>query len=327
MVNRDKKMSLSIYDLRVTIYDLYMIECVPNFSEGRKAETIEAIRRAIETVTAARVLDVHLDADHNRSVVTFVAPREQIVEAATRAVRAAVERIDLRQHRGVHPRVGACDVLPFVPLEGETLETCVALAHEAGARIWSELGVPVYFYEAAARRPDRKNLADVRRGGFEILRQEVLTDEARKPDIGAAHLHESAGACVVGARRFLIAFNVNLKTDDIKIAKQIARRIRERDGGLPFLKALGLFLAARGAAQVSMNLTNFEVTGLVDAFNAVRREAEKLDVEIAGSEIVGLVPQAAMPKDAARVLMLENFSTDIILENRIKERLAADTRG
>ena len=304
-----------------------IVECVPNFSEGRDAEVVARIAAAAESVPGALVLGTHIDPDHNRSVVTFVAPPEAIVEAAVRVVARAAQLIDLRAHAGQHPRMGACDVLPLVPVRGVTVDECVALAHETGRRIADELSIPVYFYESAALRPDRVNLADVRRGGFELLREEIGTVPARAPDVGEARVHESAGACVVGVRPLLIAYNVNLKTNDLSIAKRIARAVRARDGGLIHLKALGFELASRGVVQVSMNLTSYERTNLHHAFEAVRREAARLGVEVLGSEIVGLVPQAALDRAAAHFLQLENYSPDLVLENRIAAALERKARG
>ncbi|MCA1635551.1 MAG: glutamate formimidoyltransferase [Acidobacteria bacterium] len=298
-----------------------IVECVPNFSEGREAGVVAGLVEAVEAVERALVLGTHVDADHNRAVVTFVAPPERVVEAAVRVVGRAAELIDLRRHAGEHPRMGACDVLPFVPVRGITVEECVVLAHEAGARIARELGIPVYFYESAALRPERRNLADVRRGGFELLREQIATVPERAPDVGEARLHESAGACIVGVRPLLVAYNVNLKTDDLAAAKRIARAVRGRDGGLTHLKALGFELQSRGVVQVSMNLTSYAETNLHQAFEAVRREAESLGVEILGSEIVGLVPQAALDRTAEHFLKLENFSPDLVLENRIAAAL------
>ena len=296
-----------------------LVECVPNFSEGRRAEIIERLARAIEEIVGAVVLDLHTDADHNRSVITFVAEADVVVEAALRAVRLASELIDLRGHQGEHPRVGATDVLPFVPVSGVTIEDCVALAHQAGERIWRELGIPVYFYERAALRPDRVNLEEVRRRGFEQLREEIAdTLLNRAPDIGDARVHESAGAIVVGARPFLIAYNVNLQTDDVAVARKIARSVRGRDGGLRYLKALGFKLESRGIAQVSMNLVDYEKTSLHHAFEAVRREAERYGIAVMGSEIVGLVPQAALDRAAEYFLQIENFAPGLVLENRIE---------
>jgi glutamate formiminotransferase len=294
-----------------------IVECVPNFSEGRRPEVVGWLAEAVEAVEGALVLGTHIDPDHNRSVVTFVAPPETIVEAALRVVARAAELIDLSAHAGQHPRMGACDVLPFVPVRGMTVEECVALAHEAGRRIWDELNIPVYFYESAALRPERRNLADVRRGGFELLREQIATIPERAPDVGEPRVHPTAGAVIVGVRPLLIAYNVTLNTRDLSIAKRIARRVRERDGGLLHLKALGFELESRGVVQVSMNLTSYERTNLHQAFEAVRREAEREGVEVLASELVGLVPQAALDRAAAHFLQLENYSPDLVLENRI----------
>jgi len=304
-----------------------IIECVPNFSEGRKAETIDRLVAEIESVVGAVVLDTHMDTDHNRSVITFIAEPEQVVEAAVRVVRVAAELIDLRKHTGEHPRLGATDVVPFVPVRGVTLEECVALAHAAGERIAREVHIPVYFYESAARQTDRVNLEDVRRGGFERLREEIAIVAERAPDIGPVHVHESAGACIVGARPLLVAYNVNLRTADVHIARRIARAVRGRDGGLRYLKALGFALRERGLTQVSMNLVRYERTQLHHAFEAVRREAARWGVAVAGSEIVGLVPQAALDRSAEYFLRIENFSPDIVLENRIASALERRRTG
>ena len=295
-----------------------LVECVPNFSEGRKTETVERLARAIESASGAVVLNRHLDADHNRSVITFVAPPDVVVEAALRAVGLATELIDLRQHTGEHPRIGATDVLPFVPVSGVTIDDCIALAHQAGERIWRELSIPVYFYERAARRSDRVRLENVRGKGFEQLREEIATNPDRAPDVGAARLHETAGAIAVGARPFLIAFNVNLRTKDLSIARAIARSIRERDGGLPFVKALGFELRSRSLVQVSMNLIDFEQTGIKEAYEVVRKAAEHHGVEVAGAELVGLVPRAALDRSAPYFAQLENFRETLVLENLLE---------
>jgi glutamate formiminotransferase len=295
-----------------------LIECVPNFSEGRKGETIESIARAVESAPGATVLNRHLDIDHNRSVITFVAAPDQIVEAALRAVATATELIDLRQHGGEHPRIGATDVLPFIPVSGVSMDDCVALAREAGRRIWDELSIPVYFYERAALRPDRVRLEHVRGKGFERLRAEIATNPDRAPDVGEPKLHQSAGAIAIGARPFLIAFNINLHTSDIAIARRIARAVRERDGGLPFLKALGFELQSRGLVQVSMNLVDYEHTSIAQAFEAVHREASRLGVEIAGAEIVGLLPREALDRRAAYFPLLENFREELVLESLLE---------
>lgn len=307
-----------------------VVECVPNFSEGRDPRVVEGLVEAVESVAGALVLGTHVDPDHNRSVVTFVAPPEVVVEAAVRVVARASELIDLSRHAGQHPRMGACDVLPFVPVRGVGVEECVALAHEAGRRIWDELNIPVYFYESAALRPERRNLADVRRGGFELLREQIAAAPERAPDVGEPRVHPTAGACIVGVRPLLIAYNVTLKTGDLGVAKRIARAVRERDGGLLHLKALGFELESRGVVQVSMNLTSYERTNLHHAFEAVRREAEKLGVEVLASEVVGLVPRDALYAAAAHFLKLENYTSDVVLENRIAaavERKRAEQGG
>jgi glutamate formiminotransferase len=295
-----------------------LVECVPNFSEGRKPETIEQIARAIESVQGASVLGRHMDADHNRSVITFVAAPEVVVQAALSAVTKATELIDLRTHTGQHPRIGATDVLPFVPVSGITIEDCVALAHEAGRRIWQELSIPVYFYERAALRSDRVRLENVRGKGFEQLRDKITTSPERAPDIGGHKVHETAGAIAVGARPFLIAFNVNLLSNEIAIAREIARAVRERDGGLPCVKALGFTLQTRGLVQVSMNLTDFGRTSIARAFLAVHDAAARQSVEIAGAEIVGLVPRAALDREASYFPLLENFRETLVLETLLE---------
>lgn len=295
-----------------------LVECVPNFSEGRKVETIERIARSIESVKGAFVLGRHMDVDHNRSVITFVAAPDLIIDAALRAVGTAAELIDLRTHAGVHPRIGATDVLPFVPVSGVTMDECIAIAHEAGRRIWQELSIPVYFYERAALRPARVRLENVRGKGFESLLNEIAADPDRFPDVGEPRLHETAGAIAVGARPFLIAFNVNLRTNDLSIARRIARTVRERDGGLPFVKALGFELKSRGIVQVSMNLVDYQQTAIGRAFDAVHEAAAGEGVEIAGTEIVGLLPRAALDRTAAYFPLLENFRETLVLENLLE---------
>lgn len=296
-----------------------LIECVPNFSEGRKLETVRLIAKSIAVIDSACVLDTHIDPDHNRSVITFVAPPERVVEAAVNAVRRAADLIDMRTHQGEHPRLGATDVLPFVPVRGVTMDDCVRVAHEAGEIIARELSIPVYYYEHAALRPERVNLEDVRRGALELLREQITTNPERAPDVGLAQVHDSAGAIAIGARPFLIAFNVILRSSDIAVAQQIARKIRARNGGLPFLKALGFRLHTRALVQVSMNLVNYEVTGMTAAYDAVEREADLLGVEIESAEIVGLVPRNALDREAAYFSKLENFSEAKVLEHQIDQ--------
>lgn len=295
-----------------------LVECVPNFSEGRKPEVVERIAQAISAIKGATVLNRHVDPDHNRSVITFVASSEVIVDAAVTAVATAAEVIDLRAHQGVHPRIGATDVLPFVPVSGVTIEVCTALAHQAGQRIWNELSIPVYFYERAALRADRRRLEHVRGQGFEWLASEVKTNPDRAPDVGEPRLHPTAGAIAVGARPFLIAFNVNLRTDDLSIARRIAHNVRERDGGLPFVKALGFDLQSRGLVQVSMNLIDFNQTTITQAFDAVQTEADLAGVEIVGTEIVGLMPRDALDRTAAYFPLLENFREEVVLETLLE---------
>lgn len=299
-----------------------LVECVPNFSEGRDAEKVNALVEAVRSVPAVVFLDQELDADHNRSVLTFAGPPEAVSEAALRAVGKAVELIDLNFHTGVHPRIGAADVVPFVPVEGVTLEECARLAERVGEEIWRRFEVPVYFYEAAARRPDRVNLENIRRGQFEGLREEVLTDPERAPDVGEPRLHPTAGASVVGARKFLIAYNINLNTPDVEVAKAIARAIRFSSGGFRYVKAMGVPLSSRNMVQVSMNLTDFEQTPVHRVLEAVRVEAERYGVSVVGSEIVGLIPKKALEMAAEYYLRCENFHPEMVLENRLAEAVS-----
>jgi glutamate formiminotransferase/formiminotetrahydrofolate cyclodeaminase len=299
-----------------------IVECIPNFSEGRREEVVEAIVAEIKAVPGVVLLDREMDASHNRSVVTFVGEPDACVEAAVRAAGKAAELIDLNTHQGEHPRLGATDVIPFVPISNVTMEDCVRLAREAARRIAAEHKIPVYLYESAATRPDRVNLADVRKGEFELLKKEIETNPNRKPDYGEAKIHPTAGGTVVGARYPLVAYNINLATSDINVAKKIAKVIRFAGGGLRYVKALGFELKDRGIVQVSMNMVNFEGTPLFRAFEMVRREAERYGVNILASEIVGLVPQAALNACSDFYLQLENFNEDQILENRLQKALA-----
>jgi glutamate formiminotransferase len=300
-----------------------LVECVPNFSEGRDAAKMDAIVQAIVSVPEVVLLDRGSDADHNRSVLTFVGPPAAVADAAFRAVEKAASLIDLTRHEGVHPRIGAADVVPFIPIQGVTLEDCVKLAERVGHEIWNKLKIPVYFYEAAARRPGRVNLENIRRGQFEALLEEMGTAPERHPDVGEAVCHPTAGAIVVGARKFLIAYNINLGTADVRIAKKIAKTIRFSSGGLRCVKAIGVALASRNLAQVSMNLTDFEQTPMHVVFEAVRREAERHGVSVVGSEIVGLVPRKALEMSAEYFLRFENFSPELVLENRIADAMAS----
>jgi glutamate formiminotransferase/formiminotetrahydrofolate cyclodeaminase len=300
-----------------------LVECVPNFSEGRNKSVVTAIAAEISRDRSIRLLDQEMNADHNRSVITFVGEAEPVLEAALRGVKKAAELIDMRHHRGEHPRMGATDVLPFVPVGTASLEGCVQLARRAGERIGSELGIPVFLYESAATRPDRQNLADVRRGEYEGLARAIGTDPDRAPDFGPAAIHPSAGATAVGARLPLLAFNVNLGTSDVEIAKRIAKAIRFQTGGLRYVKALGFALAERGIVQVSMNLVNTWGTPVHRVFALIRDEAERYGVPIVGSEVVGLVCQDALVDVAEHALRLESFSRDQILENRLVRRIGA----
>lgn len=294
-----------------------IVECVPNFSEGRDAGKVDAIVAAVASVPGIVILDRELDPDHNRSVLTFAGPKEAVAEAAIRGVERAVALIDLNRHSGVHPRIGAADVVPFVPIQGVTLDDCVRIAEHVGEELWKRLSVPVYLYEAAARRPDRVNLENIRRGQFEGLRDEVRANPDRRPDFGEAELHPTAGATAVGARKFLIACNINLNTPDIEIAKRIAKAIRFSSGGFRYVKAMGVPLASRGLAQVSMNLTDFEQTPLHRVFEAVRTEARRYGASIVGSEIVGLIPKRALEMAAEWFLRAENFQPSMVFENRL----------
>ncbi len=295
-----------------------LVECVPNFSEGRDLVKVDSIVDAMRGVSGVFLLDRSSDSDHNRSVVTIVGEPDAVAEAAIRGVGKAAELIDLTKHAGAHPRIGATDVVPFIPIEGVTLEDCAELARKVGREIWDRYHIPIYFYEAAARRPERKNLENIRRGQFEGLRDEVLRDSDRSPDIGEPRLHPTAGATVVGARNFLIAYNINLNTPDVEVAKKIAKAVRFSDGGLRHVKAMGVYLATRNLAQVSMNLTDFEQIPVHRVFEAVKREAERYGVSIAGSEIVGLMPRRALEAAAEYFLQFENFRTAQVLENHIE---------
>lgn len=295
-----------------------LVECVPNFSEGRRPEVVHEIRDAIAAVDGVVMLDVSSDESHNRSVVTFVVPLEHAVDAAFAGIRAARDRIDLTTHSGEHPRMGATDVVPFVPLEGTTMDECVALARQLGERVARELEIPVYLYERAATRPERENLADVRRGEFEGIRDEIATNPARTPDFGPARVHPTAGAVAIGARPFLVAYNVYLgPASNLEVAKQVAKAVRGSSGGLRYVKALGL--EVEGQAQVSMNLVDIEKTPVYRAYDLVKLEAASRGVSTTWSEIVGLVPERALFDTAARHLQLTSFTPDQVLERRVRE--------
>lgn len=304
-----------------------LVECVPNFSDGRSDEVLAALVSAVESVGEAHVLDASRDVDHNRCVVTWAAPTEVAVEAAFRVIAEAIERIDLRAHRGVHPRIGAADVCPFVPLGGTSREECVELAHALGRRLGEELRLPVYYYGDAAR--GRRSLPEIRRGGLEGLRRRLGGDPPELPDEGPPVLHPSAGATAVGVRPFLIAFNVNLESGDLGLARRIAATIRERDGGLPGVRALGLRLETEGVVQVSTNVCDHRLTGLLRVYEAVEREARLAGVEVRESELIGLAPREALDEATARRVRLRDFDPGAkIVEELLRERrLGPGTRS
>ena len=301
-----------------------IVECVPNFSEGRKAETVEALVAAIRSVSGCVVLDQQSDADHNRTVITFVGTPEAVAEAAFVAAREALQRIDLTTHRGEHPRVGATDVIPFVPIRKVSIEDCVQIAREVGRRLAEELRIPVFLYEHAASAPFRRRIEDIRREDLEGLAERMRMDPRWAPDFGDARLHRTAGATVVGARRPLIAYNVNLASQDLNIAKAIAQTVRESDGGLRSVKAVGISLKSRGIVQVSMNLTNYEETPVYVAFEAVKAEGLKRGVAVQSSEVIGLIPEDAVAQIAGHFLQLEKFETEQVLEARMMQALTQD---
>ena len=298
-----------------------LIESVPNFSEGRDPAKVDAIVYAMSSVPGVYVLDREMDADHNRCVITLAGEPHAVAEAALLGTGKAMELIDMTQHTGAHPRVGAADVVPFIPIEGVTIEDCVALARRVGTEIWRRFRIPVFFYEAAATRPDRVNLENVRRGQFEGLREEMKRSHDRQPDVGEPKVHPTAGVTVVGARKFLIAYNVNLNTPDVGIANKIAKAIRFSSGGLRYVKSMGVELKARNLAQVSINLTDFEQTPMHRVYEIVKREAERYGAVPVGSEIVGLVPKKAIEMAADYFLQLENFSPSQVFENKLEAAL------
>jgi glutamate formiminotransferase/formiminotetrahydrofolate cyclodeaminase len=301
-----------------------LIECVPNFSEGRDAAKVDAIVASMSKVPGVYVLDREMDADHNRSVVTLAGDPNAVAEAALLGVGKALELIDLTKHSGAHPRIGATDVVPFIPIEGIALEDCVALARRVGEEIWKRYRIPVYFYEAAAKCAERTNLENIRRGQFEGLREAMKRDHNRLPDVGEPKLHPTAGATVVGARKFLIAYNVNLNTSDVGIANKIAKAIRFSSGGLRYVKSMGVELKARNLAQVSINLTDFEQTPMHRVYEMVKREAARYGAIPVGSEIVGLIPKKAIEMATDYFLQVENFSPAQVFENRLQAALTGE---
>ncbi len=294
-----------------------LVECVPNFSEGRRPEVIDLLQREIVSVPGVALLDREMDKDHNRAVLTFIGEPEAVKKAAFRAIAKAAELIDMEKHEGEHPRLGATDVVPFVPVSEVTMEECVQLARELGQEVGEKLGIPVYLYEAAATRPDRVNLADIRKGEYEGLKEKIGKNPDRKPDFGPDRLHPTAGATVIGARMPLIAYNVYLGTADVSIAKSIAKRVRESSGGLPSVKALGFEIKERNLVQVSMNLTNYLKTPIHQAVEAVKTEAKNLGVPVVSTELVGLAPLDSFLATAEYYLKLENFKRDQILETKL----------
>jgi glutamate formiminotransferase / formiminotetrahydrofolate cyclodeaminase len=296
-----------------------IVECVPNFSEGRNAATIHALSEAVRAVPGVALLDQTMDPDHHRAVLTFAGAPEAVAEAAFHAAKTAAARIDLRAHQGAHPRVGAIDVVPFVPIRDVTMRDCVELAKTVGRRIGEELKIPVFLYEQATARPDHMRLETIRLGGLAGLAHRMETDPDWMPDFGPSRLHPTAGATAVGARRILVAFNVNLATNDLGIAKAIAKTVRQSDGGLAHVKAIGVPLASRDHVQVAMNLVNIDDTPVHIAFEAVRRGAEQRGVLVAGSELIGLVPRQAVAQARTAGITIDSFDPSKILETRLEQ--------
>jgi glutamate formiminotransferase len=296
-----------------------LLECVPNFSEGRTQGTIDAIRASLGR-PGVTLLDVQSDADHNRSVFTLIGGADDLIESVLAGIKTASERIDLREHEGAHPRLGATDVVPFVPLTNTTIEEAAAVAYRLGERVAAELNIPVYFYEDAAKSPDRRNLEQVRRKGFEELRDVIEVDDTRVPDLGPRAVHPSAGAVVIGARRPLIAYNIYLATKDVSVAQNIARAIRHSTGGLRYVKALGFDIPERGCVQVSMNLTNYKRSSIARVFQMVKDEADSYGVAITDSEVVGMVPAQALFDVARHYLRMHSLSDGQVLEMRLLEQ-------
>jgi glutamate formiminotransferase/formiminotetrahydrofolate cyclodeaminase len=295
-----------------------IVECVPNFSEGRRKDVVDQIVAVITAARGVKLLDVEMDADHNRSVVTFAGRPEAVEEAALRGIQRAATLIDMEGHEGEHPRIGAADVVPFVPISGVTMEECVEMAQRLGAKVAAELKIPVYLYEKAATRPERVNLANIRRGEYEGLKEEIATDPEREPDFGPKRLGK-AGASVIGAREPLIAYNVYLSTDNLEIAQAIARAVRHSSGGLRFVKALGLEIQQRGQVQVSMNLTSYARTPVHRVFELIKREAARYGVDVVSSEVIGLIPRQALLDAAEFYLQIEDFAPQMVLETHLEE--------
>ncbi|MCD6468748.1 MAG: glutamate formimidoyltransferase [Thermoplasmata archaeon] len=294
-----------------------LVECVPNFSEGKRKEVIEAIINEVKKRKDVEILDYSSDPDHNRTDITFVGEPEAVKNTALALALKCVELIDMNKHKGEHPRMGAIDVVPFVPISGVTMEECVELAHSFAKEFSEKTNVPCFMYEEAATKPERKNLADVRRGEFEGLKEEIGKNPEKTPDYGPNRIHPTAGATAVGARFFLIAFNVNLGTSDINIAKNIAKAVRHSSGGYRYVKAMGFEIKERGIVQVSMNLVNYQKTPMFRVFETIKNEAERYGVPVIGSEIIGLVPMEALVDVADHFLRIENFSVEQVLEKKL----------
>ena len=303
---------------------MQLIECVPNFSEGRRQDVIDEIVNCFKGKRGVYLLDHRADEDHNRLVVSLVGAPAPIQEALLEAAKVALKHIDMNAHQGGHPRIGAVDVVPFTPIKGITMEECIELAHSFGERYYKETGIPVYFYEDAALRPERKRLEVIRKGQYEVLKEEAKTNPDRKPDVGEACLHPTAGATVIGARKFLVAFNVNLNTSDVNIAKKIATTVRASSGGFCHVKGIGLALEERGITQVSMNLVDYEKNSLYRVLEMIRMEAKRWGVEVIETEVYGMIPVNAILESAAYYLQIAGFDSEQVLELRLLELMGKD---
>ncbi len=303
---------------------MQLIECVPNFSEGRRQDVIDEIVNCFKGKRGVYLLDHRADEDHNRLVVSLVGAPAPIQEALLEAAKVALKHIDMNAHQGGHPRIGAVDVVPFTPIKGITMEECIELAHNFGERYYKETGIPVYFYEDAALRPERKRLEVIRKGQYEVLKDEAKTNPDRKPDVGEACLHPTAGATVIGARKFLVAFNVNLNTSDVNIAKKIATTVRASSGGFCHVKGIGLALEERGITQVSMNLVDYEKNSLYRVLEMIRMEAKRWGVDVIETEVYGMIPVNAILESAAYYLQIAGFDPEQVLELRLLELMGKD---
>lgn len=293
---------------------MQLVECVPNFSEGRRQHVIDEIVTCFKNKRGVYLLDSRADEDHNRLVVSLVGAPQPIQDALIEAAKVAAKHIDLNTHQGGHPRIGVVDVIPFTPIKGITMEECITLAHSFGERYYKETGIPVYFYEDAAKTPNRKRLEVIRKGQYEVLKVEAKTNAERRPDVGEAALHPTAGASVIGARKFLVAFNINLDTNDVAIAKKIANAVRSSSGGFAHVKGIGLALEERGIAQVSMNLVDYEKNSLYRVLETVRMEAKRWGVNVIETEVYGMIPIGAILESAAYYLQIADFEPSQVLE-------------